>query len=233
LVADDDAGSRLGFRVALETAGYEVIEAADGAQALVALRDAPIDVALLDLRMPGLDGMEVLRRIHDEGIEVPVVVITAHGNVPGAIRATELGAVDVLAKPVQPSILRQAVLQVLLQRPRDETGSYRPAVNSLGTTAQRFGETVTLARRAWERGRFALAEHLLQQALDLDPDSAAANTLRGALQERLGEHHAAYQSYRKALARDPHEIRALDGMNRYCERFGLDYHNRAINPAVE
>ncbi len=86
---------------------------------------------------------------------------------------------------------------------------------------------------AWERGQVNLTEYLLQQALDLDPNSAAANALRGALQESLREYHAAYQSYRRALSRDRHHALALDGLKRYCERFGLDYQNAAINPAAE
>src|SRR5262249_44717036 len=96
LIADDQASSRLGFRAVLEPAGYEVIEAGDGEQALKSLRDDPADVALLDSQMPGLDGLEVLRRLEDEGIEVPVVVVTADGSIPIAIRAMELGAMDVL-----------------------------------------------------------------------------------------------------------------------------------------
>ncbi len=90
-----------------------------------------------------------------------------------------------------------------------------------------------MARRTMERGQFTLTEYLLEQALELDPDAAAAHTLRGALQESLGEHHAAYQSYRKALTYDRQHSPALDGMKRYCERFGLDYQNRAINPGAE
>src|SRR5262245_1593737 len=87
LVADDDAGSRLGFHVALEAAGYQVTEAEDGDQALESLLDDPADLAILDLGLPGRDGMEVLRRLKDQGIEVPVVVVTAHGGVPSALHA--------------------------------------------------------------------------------------------------------------------------------------------------
>lgn len=231
LIADDQASSRLGFRVALEAAGYGVTEAEDGEQALESLRDDPVDLALLDLRMPGPDGLEVLRRLQEEAIDVPVVVVTAYGDVPSAVRAIELGAVDFLAKPVEPTRLRETVLDVLVRRPQVGTESYRPATLSLGAMAHRFAETLAVARRTMKLGHFDLAEHLLQQALEIDPDSAAANTLWGDLHERLGEHHAAYQCYRRVLTQDRCYGPALDGMRRYCERFGLDPHNRAINPA--
>jgi DNA-binding response OmpR family regulator len=161
------------------------------------------------------------------------VVITAYGSVPSALRALELGATDFLAKPVEPAVLRRTVVQVLLGRPEGEGQPDRPAAISLGNAARRFAETLALAWRAWERGQVELTEYLLQQALELDPDSAEANTLRGDLQERVGEPHAAYQSYRRALSRDRHHDRARDGLRRYCEWFGLDYKSKAINPGAE
>jgi DNA-binding response OmpR family regulator len=233
LIADDQASSRLGFRAVLEPAGYEVIEAGDGEQALKSLRDDPADVALLDSEMAGLDGLEVLRRLKDEGIEVPIVVVTAHGSIPIAIRAMELGAMDVLIKPVETALLRETILDVLVRRARAGTESYRPAPASLGGAAHRFVDILAVARRALKGGHFDLAEYLLQQALELDPDSAEALTLHGALHEALGEHHAAYQSYQRALSHDPHQGTALDGMRRYCERFGLDPRSKAINPGAE
>jgi DNA-binding response OmpR family regulator len=233
LIADDDAGSRLGFRVVLEAAGYEVTEVEDGDQALKSLRDDPADLAILDLGLTGRDGMEVLRRLEDEGIEVPVVVVTAHGGVPGAIHAMELGAIDVLAKPVEAALLRETVLEVLMRQAQAGTGSYQTASTSLGGAARRFAETLAVARRVLTDCHFELAEYLLQQALDVDPDSAEALALQGELHEALGEHHTAYQSYRRALTHDPHESTALDGMRRYCELFGLDRHSTAINPGAE
>jgi DNA-binding response OmpR family regulator len=167
----------------LEPAGYEVTEAGDGEQALKSLRDDPADLALLDSQMPGLDGLEVLRRLEDEGIEVPVVVVTADGSIPIAVRAMELGAMDVLFKPVEPALLRETILDVLVRRARAGTGSYQPAPTSLGGAARRFADTLAVARRALKCGHLDLAEYLLQQALDLDPDSAEALTLHGALHE--------------------------------------------------
>ena len=109
-----------------------------------------------------------------------------------------------------------------------------PAHDELDRSAgTRYSETLAVARKAWKQGQFALAETLVDRAIDLDPDSAEAHTLRGTLKETLGEHHSAYQSYRRALAIDPHDRSALEGMKRYCERSGLDFNNKLINPAAE
>jgi DNA-binding response OmpR family regulator len=233
LIVDDEASCRLGFRVALEAAGYEIAEAADGETALEQLRNDPADLALLDLQMPLLDGMETLRRLREEGIDVPVVVVTAYGSVPLACQAMSLGALDVLPKPVKPAALRQIVFEALLRRAYAGDDPHRFAPSSLGASAHRFSETLTVARKAWRQGQFPLAEELVDRALDLNPDSAEAHALRGALKESLGEHHSAYHSYRRALANDRHYGPALDGLRRYCERSGLDFNDTRVNPAAE
>src|SRR5438034_1231738 len=94
LIVDDEPNVRLVFRTALETAGHIVSEAGDGHAALASLRLDGADLLLLDLRMPGLDGMEVLRRLRETGNGVPVVIITAHGTIPDAVAAMKLGAID-------------------------------------------------------------------------------------------------------------------------------------------
>ena len=103
MIVDDEPNVRLVFQIALESAGYAVVEAADGEEALARLREAPIDLILLDLKMPVLDGMETLRRLREQGNLVPVVIITAHGSIPDAVAAMKLGAIDFLPKPVSPT----------------------------------------------------------------------------------------------------------------------------------
>jgi uncharacterized protein HemY len=89
-----------------------------------------------------------------------------------------------------------------------------------------------LARQALDREQFADAERHLRRALDTSPDCAEVRTLMGLLHEQMGEHHAAYQCYRLALMLDRHDIVARDGLRRYCQRFGYDAENPAINPAA-
>jgi tetratricopeptide (TPR) repeat protein len=89
------------------------------------------------------------------------------------------------------------------------------------------------ARRALDRGQFADAERCLRRALDGEPDSAEGRSLMGVLHERLGEFHAAYQCYRRAIELDRHNLIARAGLRRYCERFGLDPYRKAIIPALD
>ena len=99
LVADDEATIRTNLKLLLESEGYQVREVADGGQAARLLQDADIALALLDLRMPVLDGMEVLRGHADRLEEMPVIVITAYGGSKAPIEAMKLGAYDYITKP--------------------------------------------------------------------------------------------------------------------------------------
>jgi DNA-binding NtrC family response regulator len=98
LIVDDDAGLRESFRVILED-DYEVIGAADGLAALDALRSRQIDVVLLDIRLPDMDGIEVLERMKNLDPQVEVILVTAVKTVRTAVAAMKLGAFDYLTKP--------------------------------------------------------------------------------------------------------------------------------------
>ena len=94
------------LRTTLESVGYKVVEAEDGVRALERLRVESCDLILLDLLMPKMDGMELLRRLRADGSAVPTVILTAHGSIPEAVEAMKLGAIDFLAKPITPDALR-------------------------------------------------------------------------------------------------------------------------------
>jgi DNA-binding response OmpR family regulator len=215
LIVDDEPSVRLVFRTTLEAAGYEVAEAADGESALGALRDGPVDLVFLDLRMPGMDGLEVLRHVRDAGDDTPVVIVTAHGDVPNAVEAMKLGAIDFLAKPLSPAALRKAALEVLARHAhRPPPGSPEPV-----TAAAQFAVNLGRAKRALNSRAFDEAEVYLKQALGLDGRSAEAHNLMGILHELRHEHDASYRSYRAALKADPHYDPAKHNMTRYYEVF--------------
>jgi DNA-binding response OmpR family regulator len=238
LVVDDEPNIRLVFRTALEPSGYSVDEAGDGLEALEHLAAATADVVVLDLQMPGLGGMDFLRRLRDLGDETPVVVVTAYGTVPDAVEAMRLGAIDFLSKPLSPEALRRVVGEVLARHaepvaavPRSPTA--RPATAPTAITVGPVILDLTEAKRALNRREFDRAVDLLEEALAAAPDSAEAHTLLGVLYEARGQDHAAYHAYRAALTANPFYAPARDNLRRYCERFGLDVHNRAINPAAD
>jgi DNA-binding NtrC family response regulator len=100
LVVDDEASIRDSIRMILEYAKYGVLFAESGPKGLAILREQPVDAVLLDIKMPGKDGIEVLREIKDTRPEIPVVMVSGHGTVETAVEATKLGAFDFLPKPL-------------------------------------------------------------------------------------------------------------------------------------
>src|SRR6201990_2793764 len=103
LIADDDAVQRRLVENMVQKCGYEavVVDSGDAAMAMLTAPDAPaIDAVVLDLVMPGLDGMGVLAKIRDAGLSIPVIVQTAHGGIDNVISAMRAGAQDFVVKPV-------------------------------------------------------------------------------------------------------------------------------------
>jgi len=127
LVVDDEEGVRSFVAEALETAGHRVSVAADGDQAARLLDARSFQLLVTDLRMPGLDGMTLLRKVKSEQPEVEVLVLTAHATVDGAVEAMKLGALDYLQKPLSgPDEIRLLA----------ERASERYALNALRTRAR-------------------------------------------------------------------------------------------------
>jgi DNA-binding NtrC family response regulator len=113
LIVDDDASSRRLLAVRLRALHCEVAMAADGQEALHAIQQEPPALILLDLRMPQMGGMELLRRLRRDGIDVPVIVVTAHGSIESAVEAMKDGAYDFLPKPFDPMHLEIVVRKAL------------------------------------------------------------------------------------------------------------------------
>jgi two-component system nitrogen regulation response regulator NtrX len=99
LVVDDDSGIRDALRMILEYEGYQVLTAGDGKAALSSLDSERVDAVLLDIKMPGMDGLETLDRIAEREAAPPVLMISGHGDIATAVEATRRGAVDFLEKP--------------------------------------------------------------------------------------------------------------------------------------
>lgn len=114
LVCDDDAHQRLLYREDLEDAGYEVIEAEDGGQALRRIDEQPPDAVVLDINMPGRDGLDTLARIHDRYRRIPVVLNSAYSTYKNQFVSWIADAY--VTKSSNLEELRAAVRDVLLAR---------------------------------------------------------------------------------------------------------------------
>ena len=121
LIVDDDASIRTMLGFVFDDAGCSVVEAADGAEALDALRHRPPALMVLDLMMPGIDGVEVLRRREAEGLapDTRVLILTAKLDTQDAVWCWDLGADEYVTKPVDPDQLLRNGL-VLLRLTPDE-----------------------------------------------------------------------------------------------------------------
>jgi two-component system response regulator AtoC len=115
LVVDDDAGLREALRVILEE-DYEVLDVPDGLQALELIRSCQVDLVLLDIRLPGMDGIAVLERLKSADDQLEVILVTAVKEVRSAVVAMKLGAFDYLTKPFEEEEVLSAVGRALEKR---------------------------------------------------------------------------------------------------------------------
>ena len=110
LVVDDERSMRTVLRTMLRRDGYEIREADNGLRALELVREeGPFEVVLTDLKMPGIDGLELLQILAEETPETAVVILTAHGSVDSAVQAVKRGAFDYLEKPFDRQHLRDTI----------------------------------------------------------------------------------------------------------------------------
>jgi DNA-binding response OmpR family regulator len=109
LVVDDEGANRYSVSKTLQRVGYIVSEAASGEEALEIMNTQTYDVVLTDIRMPGLDGVELLRQIKEESPDVIVILMTAYASLGTAVEALRLGAHDYLIKPSSSQDIRQSV----------------------------------------------------------------------------------------------------------------------------
>ncbi|HET7368878.1 MAG TPA: response regulator [Gaiella sp.] len=148
LIAEDETIIRLDLRELLERAGFEVVaEARDGEEAVELARSAAPDLALLDVKMPRLDGIEAARRILDERA-IPIVMVTAYGEDELVARAVEAGVFGYLVKPFRESDLLPAIATARARH--DELVALREEADSLAEALA--------ARKAIERAKGLLME---------------------------------------------------------------------------
>jgi len=126
LIIDDDRAFRLSTAALLRADGYEVDSVGDGAAGGESLRASRYDLVILDLKMPGVDGLGVVEALRLWGERVPILMISGFGTVESAVRALHLGADDFLTKPVEPDVLSARVADLLARRPIPDAPAANP-----------------------------------------------------------------------------------------------------------
>ena len=145
LVVDDEPGLRESFRLILDDE-YEVIDVPDGPAALDVLRSSQIDLVLLDIRLPGMDGIEVLERIKALDDAVEVILVTAVKTVRTAVAAMKLGAFDYVTKPFEEDELLSLVRRALERRSLEREVVYPSGSSSGITTSTRSSASISRCR---------------------------------------------------------------------------------------
>jgi DNA-binding NtrC family response regulator len=202
LIVDDEKNIRMTLSQSLESLGVEMDVAGSGEEALAKLKERDFGVILLDIRMPGMDGMEVLRQVREVRPEIRIIMITAYGTIESAVEAMKLGAVDFLQKPFDPEEIRELVSRVMNREKLDERkeGDYSFCVE--------------LAKRSIGDRHFNAAVEHVRKAIYTDPSRPEAFNLLGALMEIQGDRLEAQKNYRAALSLDPSYDPAIKNLQR-------------------
>src|SRR5581483_8316449 len=201
LIVDDDRALRKLLRAYLEQESISVLEAASGEEALAAISRAAPTLVLLDVRLPGVDGFEVLRRLEATGAAMPVILVTSLEDEVDQLVGYRLGAVDYVVKPVSPKVLAAKVksftrrIEAPVAAPRTVCGplvveheAHRALVDDVEVplTRREFGLLAALAQHpGWVYSR----DHLLLEVWGIDAER---------IETRLVDQHVA--NLRRKLA---------------------------------
>lgn len=113
LIVDDDEALREALRKILEDDGYGIIVAASGEQAIEILREHPVDLMLTDIRMPGMSGLDLLKKVREIHSTLGVIILTGYGEIESYIEAMHFGALEYLSKPFKANELKFIVNKIL------------------------------------------------------------------------------------------------------------------------
>jgi two-component system response regulator MprA len=169
LIIDDDRALRDALRRALTLAGYEVDTAEDGARGLEAAADRPPDAMLLDVGMPGVDGLEVCRRLRARGDRVPVLMLTARDAVEDRIDGLDAGADDYLVKPFDIGELKARLRALLRRTNSDDAADAELTFDEIKLDPTRHGVVVADRFVELTRTEYQLLELLMRNPRQVLP----------------------------------------------------------------
>lgn len=191
LIVDDEKNIRMTLKHCLVDQNYDIEVAVNGDEALNSLETSTFDLVLLDIKMPGLDGMKVLEHIRRSSNAVNVIMMTAYGTVENAVEAMKMGAVDFISKPFTPDEIRNIVINILNRAELKQS--------DLST----FEDYIEYAKKCILANDYVLAEDYLKKAIDKNIDAPEPHNLMGVISELRNDLHHAQIHYRAALSLDP------------------------------
>jgi DNA-binding response OmpR family regulator len=202
LIVDDEKNIRLTLSATLESVGLQTDTAVNGEEALEKIGQQDYDLMLLDIKMPGMDGIAVLaetRKIHPK---MPVIMITAHGTIENAVEAMKLGAVDFIQKPFAPKEIRELVTKVLERQ------------NLREDDVTDYDTIIEFAKKCILDGRIDDAVRYVREAVSKTPQRPEAFNFLGILMEMQDQKLEALKLYRASSALDPTYAPARKNLSR-------------------
>ena len=206
LIVDDEPNVRLNYRLALELEGYEVVEASSGQEALRQLRITKFPVAVIDLRMPGLSGIDLIKASRSHGVQTKFLVVTAYEDSITASRALQAGAMAFLGKPLRPQELATAVYDVL-----------NPAATD-SAPPESCDQYLALARERIRAKDYAAAQRELLRAVEADDQALEPYLLAAEISERIGDLDRGRKLYERCLLLEPSSPQAREGLRRVFQK---------------
>lgn len=206
MIVEDEINIAKTIEAAFSGSGYQTEICLNGEIALQKLQASAWDIVFLDIKLPGINGMEVLKEICERNIPVQVIMITAYGTIEFAVQAMKYGAVDFIQKPFEPADLRE-IVKTIAERQTLEIKQ----VNE-------YNEFLELCKKQIRERDYDQALSAVIKAIELEPISAEAYNLLGAVHEIKGDNPSAIDAYQKALKLNPGFQAALDNIKRLSEK---------------
>lgn len=211
LIVDDSKNIRITIQHLLENENHEFDIAMNGEEALDKILTNEFDLVFLDIRMPTLDGMEVLREIRKKGNKTPVVILSAYGTVDNAVEAMKLGVVDFMTKPFTPTEIRELLQSFEKREALTEEEEEPEKELSLAELEQ-------YVKRLISSEKYEKAMDILKKYLEKYQDSGIIYYYLGLLSESREDFEKALKYYRTALIFNNELVQAEINLSKLLEK---------------
>lgn len=202
LIVDDEKNIRTTLSSYLTSLNFEVDMVSNGEDALLKLKEKDYDLVLLDIKMHGLTGMQVLQEMRKLGLKQNIVMMTAYGTIENAVQSMKLGAIDFISKPFTLDDLKSVITDAL-EREKLEESKIRT-----------FKEYLEYSKKCILEKNYTKAKDFLKKAIVENLESPEPQNLLGILSEYEGDLKKAGIHYRSALELDPTYKPARDNLER-------------------
>lgn len=215
LIVDDSKNIRITIQHLLENENHEFDIAMNGEEALDKILTNEFDLVFLDIRMPTMDGMEVLREIRKKGNKTPVVILSAYGTVDNAVEAMKLGVVDFMTKPFTPTEIRELLQSFEKRETLNEEEEEPEKELSLAELEQ-------YVKRLISSEKYEKAMDILKKYLEKYQDSGIIYYYLGLLSESREDFEKALKYYRTALVFNSELVQAELNLSKLLEKRNKD-----------